>query len=224
MIDLKVVICTRAKTDHEFEKRPIFNSLQKQILANSHLKYKIFKDNKNGLSFNYNQELLNPDNKNSILLFVHDDVVLEDIFLYEKLTESPYSITGLAGTKIFNKQSPNLAWHLASSKTDYVGEVAHANQSNGVWTTCFGPTKSRALILDGLFLSCKVNDLLEKNLTFDENFGFHFYDISFCLRANDKKLTCGTLPIRVVHHGLGDSMLSKEWSDANILFKKTYCQ
>jgi len=75
-----------------------------------------------------------------------------------------------------------------------------------------------------LFISCKVKDLVEKDLYFDEEFGFHFYDIAFCLRANEKKVTVGVLPINVVHHGLGDSMLTPEWEQANIKFKETYCK
>jgi hypothetical protein len=158
------------------------------------------------------------------LLFVHDDVVLEDLFLYEKLINSPYSITGLAGAKTFNKQSQYLAWHIASDKSNYVGEVAHCNKENKIWTTCFGPTNSRAVTLDGLFLSCKVKDLNDKAVEFDNNFNFHFYDISFCLRANKQKITCGVLPIRVIHYGLGDSMLSEEWKISNERFRKEYCK
>jgi len=74
-----------------------------------------------------------------------------------------------------------------------------------------------------LFLAVKPNVLKEKGLEFDEDFGFHFYDIAFCLRANKKRVTCGVLPIRVVHHGLGDSMYSEDWKLTNIKFKEKYC-
>jgi GT2 family glycosyltransferase len=158
-----------------------------------------------------------------MVLFVHDDVDLEDLFLYEKLMRSPYSITGLAGAKSFNKQSEKQAWHLSAPREDHVGEVAHINLEN-IWTTVFGPTRSRALTIDGLFIACKVKDLAEKGLTFDENFNFHFYDIAFCLRANEKKVACGVLPIRVIHHGLGDSMLTPDWEEANKKFKEHYCK
>lgn len=223
MSKLLIVTCTRAKTDKEFEQRPIFQSFKKQYESNTNIEPYIFKDNQKGLSECYNQILLDPANKNKTALFVHDDVVLEDIFLYEKLITSPYSITGLAGAKSFNKASDKLAWHLCAPKEDYVGEVAHI-QGEKVWTTCFGSTKSRALTIDGLFVSCKINELLEKELTFDENFNFHFYDIAFCMRANERKVSCGVLPIRVVHHGLGDSMLTPQWEEANLKFKQTYCK
>lgn len=223
MTKLLIVTCTRAKTDQEFEARPIFQSLKKQYESNSGIEFVIFKDNQKGLSECYNQIIQDPQHKNKVALFVHDDVVLEDLFLYEKLINSPYSITGLAGAKTFNKARSKLAWHLAADKSGFVGEVAHIDKTGSVWTTLFGPTNSRALTVDGLFISCKVWELNEKKLLFDENFSFHFYDIAFCMRANEKKVTCGVLPIRVIHSGLGDSMLTKEWEEANEAFKQTYC-
>lgn len=222
MTTVKIITCTRAKTQQEFEQRPIFESLEKQAKTNSNIDVVVVKNNKKGLSVVYN-EFLAAANSNEILLFVHDDVVLEDLFLYEKLVKSPYAITGLAGAKTFNKRSQNLAWHVASDKSSHVGEVAHFNAQNGVWTTKFGPTNSRALILDGLFLSCNVKELHEKKVTFDSRFDFHFYDIAFCLRANEQRATCGVLPIRVIHYGLGDSMLTKEWTKSNETFKSVYC-
>lgn len=222
MSKLLIATCTKAKTDTEFEQRPIFQSLKKQYESNPNVPFYIVKDNQKGLSECYNQILTDPANEDKTVLFVHDDVVLEDLFLYEKLTQSPYSITGIAGAKTFNKRADKLAWHLASDRSSHVGEVAH-RKGDKTWTTVFGPTKSRALVLDGLFIACKVKDLKEKGLIFDQEFDFHFYDIAFCLRANDKKLTCGVLPIKAVHYGLGDSMLTTEWEEANIKFKKIYC-
>lgn len=102
-----------------------------------------------------------------------------------------------------------------------VGEVAHSKDKMS-WTTVFGPTNSRALILDGLFIAVDVNKLLETNTFFDENFSFHHYDISFCLRANQNKLKMGVCPLKVTHYGLGDSMNSQNWTKSAELFKKLY--
>lgn len=224
MSKLLIVVCTKSKTEEEFQTQPVYKSLKKQYECNSpNVDFHVFKDNTRGLSVCYNEILKDPKNLKSTVLFVHDDVELEDLFLYEKLIDSPYSITGLAGAKSFNKQADKLAWHLCAPRADYVGEVAHIG-NNKTWTTVFGNTKSRTLTIDGLFISCKVKDLIEKELEFDESFNFHFYDIAFCLRANDKKVSCGVLPIKALHHGLGDSMLTPEWEEANIRFKEAYCK
>lgn len=222
MNKLLIVTCTKAKTDKEFQQRPIFESFKKHYESNSNIEPYIFKDNKRGLSECYNEILNDPKHSDKTVLFVHDDVILEDLFLYEKLISSPYSITGLAGAKSFNKTADKLAWHLCAPREDFVGEVAHIKDKK-IWTTVFGPTNSRALVIDGLFISCKVKDLLEKGIQFDNDFGFHFYDISFCLKANEKKATCGVLPVRVIHCGLGDSMLTEDWEQCNLRFKKAYC-
>jgi hypothetical protein len=225
MKKLLIVTCTKAKTESEFQDRPIYKSLKKQYELNSpHVDMHIFKDNKRGLSECYNEVLNTTSYSDKIALFVHDDVELEDIFLYEKLANSPYSVTGLAGAKSFNKQSSKLAWHLSSPREDYVGEVAHKSKDGSIWTTVFGNTNSRALVLDGLFIACNIANVKEKGLEFDINFNFHFYDIAFCLRANESKVPCGVLPIRAIHHGLGDSMLTPEWDQANLKFKEVYCK
>jgi len=216
-----IVTCTKAKTETEFANRPIFKSLNYHY--DSGIDMQVFKDNTESLSVCYNKVLKDPKNYESIVLFVHDDVELEDMFMGRKLLDSPYSITGVAGAKTFNKRVDKLAWHLASTRDQYVGEAGHSHQGN-VWTTVFGPTNSRALTLDGVFLACKVKDLVDKDLYFDEDFGFHFYDLAFCMRANEKKVTCGVLPIRIIHHGIGDSMLSNDWEQSNIKFKENYCK
>jgi len=222
MNKLLIVTCTQSKIDKEFEQKPIFQSLKKQFESNSNIDFHVFKDNKRGLSECYNEVLKDSKNLDKMVLFVHDDVVLEDLFLYEKLMNSPYSITGLAGTKSFNKKADKTAWHLATnSKEDFVGEVAHI-RDNQIWTTVFGPTNSRALIVDGLFIACKVKDLVEKDLYFSDQFSFHHYDMSFCLNALEKKVSVGVLPIRVIHYGLGDSMLTPEWEESNKKFKEIY--
>lgn len=226
MSELLVTVCTKAKNLKEFSTRPIYNSLQAHYDRNK-LDFKLFTDNTNGLSECYNKILKDPENLEKTVLFVHDDVELNDLFLAEKLLESPYTITGLAGARTFNKNTEKLAWHLATTPEDMVGEVSHRYPNGVICTTIFGKpgnTNTRALTLDGLFLSVRVKELVEKDLFFDEQFNFHFYDIAFCLRAHEKKVACGVLPIYVVHHGLGNSMLTPEWEEANKKFKEVYCK
>jgi hypothetical protein len=225
MKKITAVIATQAKSIQEFEKRPIFKSLQrhhdsKDLFSAGKFDFVLVKDNKEGLPKVYNKFLQDSKYQKDILLFVHDDVELEDLFLIEKLQNSPYEVTGLAGTKKANLNKPP-GWHLMSTKEDWVGEVAHAD-SSGVWTTVFGPTNSRALLIDGLFIAVDVKAINEKNVSFNEKFEFHHYDLSFCLDCNKAKVKIGVLPIRVIHHGLGDSMLSEEWKVSAEIFKQTY--
>lgn len=215
---LLIVVCTPLGLYAEYPVRKSLRALEKDHRVET----KVFAENTRGLSTVYNEVLYDPENKNTTVLFVHDDVEIHDLFLVDKLLTSPYSITGVAGTKSHDKRSKNRAWHIASKREDYVGEAGHFHPSKGYWTTVFGPTNSRALVVDGLFIACKVNDVVNANLKFDETFQFHFYDIAFCLRANKQKVTCGVLPVCLYHHGLGDSMNTEEWRKSNELFLLQY--
>jgi hypothetical protein len=73
---LLIVTCTKAKTDKEFEQRPIFQSLKKLYEGNSKIAFHIFKDNKRGLSECYNEILNNPDAYPVFVLPVMDTQVI----------------------------------------------------------------------------------------------------------------------------------------------------
>lgn len=213
------VIATQ-KTKEEFKKQTqISIFLDKFGLSKNST---VFYENKDGLPKIYNK-FINESYKDKNVIFVHDDVLIEDLFIFEKLDIAfeKYDIVGLAGSKKCDLSKPP-AWHLMSNREDHVGEVAHSHEKR-VWTTCFGPTESRALVLDGLFLAVNVNRLIETNTKFDENFEFHHYDITVCLNANKNKLKMGVTPIRVVHFGMGDSMNTLEWNKSSEIFKKLYC-
>ncbi len=55
-------------------------------------------------------------------------------------------------------------------------------------------------MLDGLFLAVSMQTLISaKDLRFDEQFDFHFYDLDFCRSAGKKEVSMGTWPISVTH-------------------------
>lgn len=212
-------VVATTKTQEDFEKKSqIALFLDKSGYRSSS---KIIFENNTGLPALYNS-FINEENKDQRIVFVHDDVLIEDIFLEEKLDIAfeKYDIVGLAGSKKCDLSKPP-AWHLMSEREHHVGEVAHSHQKK-IWTTVFGPTDSRALVLDGLFIAVNVQKLLETNTRFDENFDFHHYDITFCLKANQNKLKMGVYPIKVVHFGLGDSMNTPQWHQSAEKFKKLY--
>ena len=215
------IICATPHNKQTFlEKSQLSLFLDKENIINSDIIY----ENKEGLPKVYNS-FINEQNINYKLIFVHDDVLIEDLFFFEKLETAfeKYDIVGLAGTKSCNLKSEVTAWHyMSKNKQDLVGEVCHSKDKQ-FWTTVFGPTDSRALLLDGLFLAVNTKKLLETNTKFDENFTFHHYDISFCINANKNKLKMGVFPIKVTHFGLGDSMLTSDWHSSAKNFKRLYC-
>lgn len=139
------------------------------------------------------------------VLFVHDDVSIEDGMLHRKIEDSleMFDVVGLAGGHEV-KLAPPALWHIMSQQRS--GNVGHTMQDQ-TWTTNFGPVPQRVVILDGLFLASKT-ETFEKNdnLRFDEdlpNGGFHLYDLDFTMNAHTMDLKCGTYPIWVVHGSPG---------------------
>lgn len=234
MKQVLLVTATKTKTLEEFQQRPLAKSLQ--LLSDVRypndtlFDFEIVKDNKAGLPEVYNR-YLTEKNKDKIVLFVHDDLEIHDLNLVEKLNESPWDITGLAGAGTYEFKDKNL-WHVCSKRESQSGSVAHplcwqeGNQlkvdPSRQITTTFGPWPQRCLVLDGLFMAVNVEKALEAKWSFDERHHFHHYDISSCLLANESKLKMGTYPIYVLHHGLGNSFMTPEWEKSNEEFKKNW--
>jgi len=138
------------------------------------------------------------------IAFVHDDVYIDDLKIREKLYDSEYDITGLAGATTASIKKPCL-WHLMSDRPFHSGCVGHT-MNDMIYATTFGPYPQRCLLLDGLFLAVNLKRALDVNWKFNENYTFHHYDLSSCIDANNKKLRLGTSDIHAVHSspGLGD--------------------
>jgi predicted RNA-binding protein len=210
-------IVATPKNEQDFSETPTAVSLKKlNLTSQTHVVY----NNSIGLTKVYNSFIKDEKNKNNFLVFLHDDILLEDVFILEKLSAGfeLFDIIGLAGTKKCDLSRSSCAWHLLSEPKEFVGEVSHSKDKM-FWTNSYGPTPSRALLIDGLFMAVNVPKLLETSTFFDEDFDFHHYDISFCLNANKNKLKIGVFPIKLVHYGLGDSMLTDDWKKSNEKFK-----
>jgi hypothetical protein len=80
-----LITCTRIKNMEDFKNRPIFKSIEKltNLYSLKEFDFKICSDNKTGLSEVYNSFINNKEHVNDILLFVHDDVTIKDLFLVE---------------------------------------------------------------------------------------------------------------------------------------------
>jgi len=223
MKQVLLVTATKAKTEEEFRKRPIYKSLQKyyDFYSREEFDFDVVKDNKEGLSTVYNRYITD-DNCDKIVLFVHDDLILDTLFLVEHLNKSPYTVTGLAGSTAINLQEDKCAWHLMSKREHLRGEVKHIRDGK-IWTTVFGDTTGVVTVLDGLFFAVNVEQILTTPARFNEKFNFHHYDLAFCMECQKHNVSMGVLPINVIHFGLGDSMLTNNWEDSNKNFKEIYC-
>lgn len=218
-----IVTSTKAKNKEEFEQRPLNKSLKrlKKLYTDEQLTVEIIFNNTQGLSSAYNR-FLTDKYKNQIIVFVHDDVVIDSLFLYEHINKTPFTVTGLAGAKVFKKDSNIIpAWHLMTEQESYVGEVKHI-QNNVIFTTVFGKTFDKAKVVDGVFIAVNVEELLKTKARFNENYKFHHYDIAFCMECLKENISIGVMPINIIHYGLGDSMLTQDWNTSAKVFLSEY--
>lgn len=210
-----VIIAATPMEEAEFLK----NAELSKYLNSKDIERHVIYNNKKGLPEVYNSVLQDSKYHDKILVFVHDDVSIEDGFLPQKLDDAiqKFDIVGLAGGSRVELKSPSL-WHLMTDRETWSGAVAHKYPSGEISMTSFGPSPRRCLVLDGLFLAINTEKVVKVGLWFDPNFTFHHYDIQFGLDANGLGLKLGTWPIWVVHSGLGDSFQSQEWRDSEKKF------
>ena len=182
-------------------------------------------ENKDGLCKAYNKAL-NQFKDYDAVVFVHDDVYLDDAFFVDKIEDgfSQFDIIGVAGGVNPTLKAPTL-WHLMCGPGNLRGSAGHfSSNKEQLHITSFGPMPARVALLDGVFLAVNRAKVLEAGWKFNENYDFHLYDLSSCLDANKLKLRCGVLPIHITHlsPGLADINNPSFVKNQN-QFLKEYC-
>lgn len=223
MKKIKIVSCTQEK---DYKNTDLYKSIQ-IIQANTEVYFDdvyFYTKNKESLSKRYNQYLTSNTDNDSIIVFIHDDVFIEDAMMITKLRNyhQQYDIIGVAGGVNMQIKSPAL-WHIMCGGfgPNLRGFAGHAiNGTDQNFITNFGPAPSRVSVIDGLFMSVNVEAVKNKNWQFNENYSFHHYDIASCLDANTKRLKIGVVPIWLTHrsHGL------QEYDSKFIESQKTFLE
>lgn len=219
----KIVACTRAVTDQEVSQLPIVKSFNDCLKSTCELL--LVRGNRQGLPASYNNAMnITPADW---LVFVHDDVYIDDCRLTHKLDQAyddhGFDIVGLAGCLNPAIKTHNL-WHVMADRKDLRGQVAHPVGTQGqIMTTPFGPTPSRVAMIDGLFMAVRLASVKATGWKFNENYTFHHYDLSSCIDANKHKLKIGVYPINVIHSSPGlSSVENAVWKSSNERFLKEY--
>jgi len=206
---LRVISATRMTEGNFWRKSALGKSIatwQKDSSVSVHVRF----ENTAGLPAVYNAAM-NEAGPNDVLLFVHDDIWLDDPQWIQKIKVAlgRFDVVGLAGC---TRRVPNQpAWLFDSIKDGggfvsnapyQSGAVAHGRHPKG-FNSAFGPTPARCELLDGVFLVARKNVLARSGVQFDERFMFHFYDMDFCRTARAAGLSLGTWPIALTHQSTG---------------------
>jgi hypothetical protein len=162
------------------------------------------------------------DAKNDIIVFMHDDLILETknitpkiIRLFEKNPE--YGIIGLAGT---NNLVSGMWWQDRSSMYGVVGHEHEGKRHvNHYSKGDYSEKLKEVVVVDGLFIMVHRQRIKH---TFNEQFeGFHFYDLPICIENHLDNVKVGvTTKIMVTHKSVG--MVNKKWEKNKLLFEALY--
>lgn len=181
---------------------------------------------------NYNQYSLTEvynlglkESKYNIVLFIHNDTrFVKDGWgpiLLDKFNSSDFGIIGLAGTNRMLRENQGQWFRYAGYN---VGFIYHPDGSGGMKEEWFCNKLNfivPAVTVDGVFIAIAKDRIA---LGFDEDFkGFHFYDISFCVRNFEKGVKIGVvsdLTIALYHNSKGD--YNEEWNKNRLQFLEKY--
>ncbi len=212
-MQIEVISATRHSEENFWNKSALGISL-KRIAPGNAIFPRIAFNNQEGLSTVYNNGIAAAENQ-SILVFIHDDVWIDDYFLSQRIVDGLhyYQVIGVAGNRRRVSQQPawafinkNFTW---DDKVNLTGAVAHGKNPFGP-VSFFGAVPNECELLDGVFLAAKKAVLVNANCFFDPLFAFHCYDMDFCRTAKQNKLRLGTWPICLTHQS-GGAFGSEQW-------------
>lgn len=173
-------------------------------------------ENSRGLPEIYNARI-SAEGGSDILVFIHDDVWIDDYFLADRVIDGlkKFDVLGVVGSR--RRLKNQRAWAFIDedftwdSKSNLSGSIAHGKQSFGK-VSIYGQSPANCELLDGVFLAARKSTLNAKGVLFDPRFEFHFYDMDFCRSAREKGLQLGTWPICLTHQS-GGAFNSVSWKD-----------
>lgn len=211
---LLIMTATRESSERFFTHTELGKSITHLRSNGVKLKVHAATSNSNAIGSVYNKAI---DEKwaNHIIVFVHDDVRINDRYIAHHLHEAlkSYDVVGVVGNKRRYFGQP--AWHRphmlskAGPTHDLMGSIFHdtTNSPNTKRVmhdlSRFGDCPGRAQLLDGVFLATHGRTLIKHGLHFDAALGFDFYDLDFCRSATQAGLRLGVWPIALTHMSVG---------------------
>ena len=206
---IEVVSATRL-SESDFWGRSALGLSLRRLSRDSRLVPRVAFENRRGLSevFNERIETATAD----LLVFVHDDVWLDDFFLADRVIDGlrSFDVIGVAGNRRRVPRQPAWAFVGKNAQGRFVwddrqflsGAVAHGAKPFGA-ISLFGTAPADCELLDGVFLGIRRSTLQAHGVRFDPAFDFHFYDLDFCRSARAAGLRLGTWPIAMTHQSGG---------------------
>ena len=167
--------------------------------------------------------------KDAIVVFIHHDVYFKSQAwgktILNLFNQNELDILGLVGADTLyehcawwmDREQKSTAtwgriWHLIDGQEQVADYTSFVNSAKGC------PILQPVVTIDGLFIAFNPDTCL----TFDEDMkGFHFYDVSFCVRnfLAGKRLAV-TETIQICHESSGN--LNADWQEKRLKFYEKY--
>ncbi|HEY0562443.1 MAG TPA: tetratricopeptide repeat protein, partial [Methylophilus sp.] len=211
---INIISATRMSEADFWQTSALGLSLAQHMQQDSRVSAHISFNNSLGLSTVFNQAIADADD-DAVLVFMHDDVWLDEVHFSEAILDglAKFDVIGIAGNKRSLPQQP--AWLFIDTaftwdhRDNLSGRIAHGAQAFGA-VSHYGAVPAQCVLLDGVFLAAKKATLTSKQVQFDTQFEFHFYDLDFCRTATQAGLSLGTWPIKLTHQSEG-AFGSQRW-------------
>ncbi|MEJ5896893.1 glycosyltransferase [Aquabacterium sp. G14] len=195
-------------SEKDFWTKSLLGRSLRPRLNQSTITCRIAFDNTRGLPDIYNEAIQGIEA--DILVFLHDDVWLEDTQLMQKIRAALKwnDVIGVAGN--IRRVAGQPAWlflrgadgNLELDRPNLSGSIKHGEPGKSA-PSHFGAAPAACELMDGVFLAAKRQGLLASNVGFDPAFKFDFYDMDFCRAARQAGLTLSTWPIDLIHLSSG---------------------
>lgn len=217
---IEIVSATRFSEGDFWDKSPLGVSLRR-IGRDPRVAARLAFSNRRGLPEVFNEAIQAPENA-EILVFMHDDVWIDDFFLADHVIGGleRYDVIGIAGNRRRVPGQPGWAFvntrFIRDEPGNVSGAIAVGEQPFGS-VVFFGSVPAECELLDGVFLAARKSTLLSRKVLFDPRFDFHFYDLDFSRSARARGLRLGTWPICLTHQSQG-SFGSEPWQKKYLLY------
>lgn len=224
---IRVVCATRGSRECFYKGRPLGQSLK--LFAQSNwqgrpIELCLFEHNTVGLPVLYNRAIEHAVQNPAVLLFIHDDILLTDLFWWERIHEGleKFDIIGLVGSKDRHQGQATWFCHTPEIQPDMPLLSGRVQDGDGI--SNFGASGEAVKLMDGALLAVDSATLVDSGLRFDEQFTFDLYDLDMCRQAELRGLTMGTVPISVIHHGSPrqNAYAAPEWFQAVVNYLHKY--
>jgi GT2 family glycosyltransferase len=198
--------------------RPCWPALAALVQCDAYFRVVAVENNTEKITKAYNKGIercLETAGDNDIILCMHDDVILKDPGVLDRLRQAIHTadVIGAAGATEYHFSDFDCPNWMACGKHTLRGTVWHPaadrSEQGPYIPSVYGP-HGTAVVIDGCFMAMEAGFLRRSGVRFDETLGRFYYDYAFSMDAAAKGARIEVLNTSILHlsHGAGAPTLT----------------